>query len=171
VVIDRVHFLAAGGSPRYVFQTWEDITIAVDYHCDGAIPEESLGIAIGIERERDLLLVAQFSTCAPTGEEAGAYDEAPHRQTRSYPVGRISATLPRQRMLAGDYLVSVGLQANTPMNTGFYEYHHQVYHIRVVPTGYPSGAIFYPEVIWSHQERTADAAEPLALAAHRASAR
>jgi ABC-type polysaccharide/polyol phosphate transport system ATPase subunit len=158
VVIDRVRFLAADGAARYSFRTWEDVTIAVEYHCDGVIPEESLGIAIGIERERDLLLVAQFSTAAPAGNETCAYDEAPYRRTRPYPVGRISARLPRQQMLAGDYLVSVGLLANTPMNASFYEYHHQVYHIRILPTGYPSGAVFYPQVVWSHQPFAAEAA-------------
>jgi ABC-type polysaccharide/polyol phosphate transport system ATPase subunit len=156
VVIDRVRFLGPDDTPRYVFRTWEDVVIAVDYHCDGVIPDESIGIAIGIERAVDLLLVAQFSTCAPAGNETGAYDEAPFRQIRAYPVGRICATLPRQQMLAGDYLVSIGLQANTPLNASFYEYHHQVYRIRILPTGYPSGAIFYPQVIWSHHERVAD---------------
>jgi ABC-type polysaccharide/polyol phosphate transport system ATPase subunit len=151
VVIDRVRFFAGDGSARYVFRTWEDLTIAVDYHCEGDIPEESLGIAIGIEREVDLLLVAQFSTSAVAGNETGAYDVAPYRQAPPGRTGRISAVLPKQQLLAGDYLVSVGLQANTPMNTAFYEYHHQVYRVRVVPTGYPSGAVFYPQVIWSHQ--------------------
>jgi ABC-type polysaccharide/polyol phosphate transport system ATPase subunit len=156
VLIDRVRFLGPDDTPRYAFRTWEDVVIAVDYHCDGVIPDESIGIAIGIERAVDLLLVAQFSTSAPAGNETGSYDEAPFRQARAYPVGRICATLPRQQMLAGDYLVSVGLQANTPLNTSFYEYHHQVYRLRILPTGYPSGAIFYPQVIWSHHERAAD---------------
>jgi ABC-type polysaccharide/polyol phosphate transport system ATPase subunit len=149
VVIDRVIIGTGDGAFRHVFRTWEDMVFEVKYRSIDYIPEETLGLAIGIEREHDLLLVAQFSTVNLSGRETGHYDDAPFR-IRPHATGTISATIRASQILAGDYLVSIGILANRPLNGEFYEYRHRIYKIRIVPTGFPSGAVFYPLVAWHH---------------------
>jgi hypothetical protein len=149
VVIERVIIGTGDGAFRQVFRTWEDMVFEVKYRSVDHIPEETLGLAIGIEREHDLLLVAQFSTVNLSGREVGHYDDAPFR-IRPNATGTISATMRGNQILAGDYLVSIGILANRPLNGEFYEYRHRIYKIRIVPTGYPSGAVFYPLVDWYH---------------------
>lgn len=153
IVIDRISLRDADGSERYAFRTWEDIVIDVEYHCEGEIPEGTLGMAVGIERAKDLVLVSQVSTCNLSGNEALsfdlAYDEAPFRR-RAGREGRVSLTLTANQLLAGDYILSIGLLENIPYNVEFYEYHHRVYKMRIVQTGYPSEALFFPIVKWEH---------------------
>jgi ABC-type polysaccharide/polyol phosphate transport system ATPase subunit len=149
VVIERVIIGTGDGAFRQVFRTWEYMIFDVKYRSLDCIPEETLGLAIGIEREHDLLLVAQFSTVNLSGRETGHYEDAPFR-IRPGVTGTISATIRANQILAGDYLVSIGILANRPLNGEFYEYRHRIYKIRIVPTGFPSGAVFYPLVDWHH---------------------
>lgn len=151
VVIDAVRFLTADGKQRRVFRTWEDINIEVDYSCpEEEIPFEFLGLAIGIEREKDLVLVAQFSSAQPSGREfEGGMDESFLK--RAGKSGKLLVRLPSIRMLDGDYLISLGVLPNIPGQPSFYEYRHRAYRIKIVPAGYPSGAIYYPEVVWQHE--------------------
>jgi hypothetical protein len=153
VIIQAVEFLNAldNGSP--ITRTWDDFAIAVRYECVGELPQQSLGIALAIERERDLQLIAQFGTASPSGDdtleaEAIAASELPARR------GTVWAIFPRLQLLAGDYLLSIGLLPVVPGQVDFYEYRHRFYRLRVVPAGYPSGAIFYPRVEWRHDRRT-----------------
>jgi hypothetical protein len=54
-------------------------------------------------------------------------------------------------MLEGEYLISLGILPNIPGHSNFYEYRHRTYRLKIVAAGYPSGAIYYPEVTWNHE--------------------
>jgi lipopolysaccharide transport system ATP-binding protein len=151
VTIDRVRFYGKDGKPRRLFRTWEDLTIEVGYSCPAdRIPVETLGLAIGIERDSDLSLIAQFNTVNYAGNETHDYHDAPFRVQASSK-GAIRAFLPQLQMMNGKYLVSLGLMPNIPGAAEFYEYHHRAYSLQIVTAGYPSGAAYYPIVEWSHQ--------------------
>jgi hypothetical protein len=151
VVIEQVRILGGDGVQRKVFRTWENVTVEVEYSCPAEyLPFESLGLAIGIERESDLVLIAQFNTVNYVGNETVGYHEAPHRKVPATH-GVMRAFLPRLQMMNGSYLLSLGLIPNRPGAEDFYEYHHRTYPIRVVTDGYPSGAAFYPIVEWRHE--------------------
>jgi lipopolysaccharide transport system ATP-binding protein len=150
IVIDDVILSDDKGNPTTLFRTWETMRVTVRYHCDGDLPKETLGIGIGIERERDLLMMAQFNTVNPAGNETGAYEDAAFRKQAGR-TGEIGCVLPGMQMLEGDYLLSLGLLANVPGVVEFYEYRHRVYRFTIVPAGYPSGAVFYPTVEWLHE--------------------
>jgi ABC-type polysaccharide/polyol phosphate transport system ATPase subunit len=149
ITIDKVSFLTADGVPRRVFRTWDHLVIEVAYSCpEDEIPFDTLGLAIAIERERDLLLVSQFSTVNFAGYET------PHSKFSfkklAKPKGVIGVKLPRVQLLEGQYIVSLGLLPNVPGRVDFYEYHHRVYKITILPAAYQSGAVFYPIAKWFH---------------------
>ena len=151
VVIDAIRFLASDGRQRRAFRTWEDITIEVSYSCpEDETPFEYLGLAIGIEREKDLVLVAQFSSAQPSGKDFG-FDLDESFLKCANKSGKLVARLTNNRILEGDYLISLGILPNTPGQSNFYEYRHRAYRLRIVAAGYPSGAIFYPDVTWKHE--------------------
>jgi lipopolysaccharide transport system ATP-binding protein len=153
VTITKVSFLAANGAPRRVFRTWEDVTIAIAYRCrEDEIPFETLGLAVAIERERDLVLVAQFSTANLAGWET-ASTEFPFKKIATAS-GVIAVKLPRIQLLEGRYLVSVGLLPNIVGRVDFYEYHHRIYTITITPASYQSGAVYYPIAEWFHETRS-----------------
>lgn len=151
-IISLIEFLDGGGEPVRKLRPWDTFVIRVHYECpvDGPI-DETLGLAIGIQRKNDTMLVAQFSTVnPPRDEDMRNYDHAPFRR----PYGRsgvIEARFENFELLAGDYLLSLGILPNMPGRAEFYEYHHQRYELVVLRGGYPSGAIFHPHVEWSHR--------------------
>ena len=150
IVINRVVFRDGGGRPTKVFRTWDSWRLDVDYECAGEIPEETLGLSMTIERERDLMRIAQFNTVNPAGNESFAYDEASFRR-RAGRKGTISAVMPSLQMLEGEYILSVSLQPNIPGLNDYYEYHQRLHRFQVIPAAYPSGAAFYPIVEWRHE--------------------
>ena len=150
IVIERIEFLKADGTPAPVIQTFDTLHVNVHYTCIGQLPAETLGIGIGIERERDMVLVAQFNTVNPAGFETNAYDDEPFR-IQPGRRGVMRAVLPSLQLLEGKYLVSVGLCPNIQGVSEFYEYHHRVYQLSVIPAGYASGAVYYPKVEWQHR--------------------
>ena len=112
VVIEQVRILGGDGVRRTVFRTWENVTVEVDYSCPAEyLPFELLGLAIGIERENDLALIAQFNTVNYVGNETVGYHEAPHRKVPATH-GVMRAFLPRLQMMNGSYLLSLGLIPN-----------------------------------------------------------
>jgi ABC-type polysaccharide/polyol phosphate transport system ATPase subunit len=141
VFIDRVRFLSETGDAETMFRTWDRFSICVDYHCDGEAPLETLGLAIGIERERDLLLVSQFSTINPTGHERRDIATAKGLR-RAAKIGQFTVDLGELQLMEGDYLISLGLLPNIPGHVEFYEYRHRAYRVRIIPAGYASGAVF-----------------------------
>ena len=151
VEITKISIVDSQMRRRKTFYTWEDVIIKVDYICrEDSIPHETLGLAIGVERDSDLVLISQFSTCNYSGREEGHYLEAPFR-IRAGAKGSISAKINENQMLSGVYLLSIGLAPNVPMTAEFYEYHHRAYKINIVNTGFGSGAVFYPDVEWAHE--------------------
>jgi hypothetical protein len=149
VTIDKVSFLTADGVPRRVFRTWDHLVVQVGYSCpEDQIPFDTLGLAIAIERERDLLLISQFSTVNFAGYET-LNTRFPFKKLANSK-GVIGVKLPRLQLLEGQYLVSLGLLPNVPGRVDFYEYHHRVYKITITPAAYQSGAVFYPIATWFH---------------------
>jgi|GEM_PF-313967 len=150
ITIENVRFCDASGRACRVFRTWDDLYIEVRYQCpEEAIPIETLGIAVGIERERDLTLVAQFNTVRYAGHETPETD-FPYKK-RAAVRGKIGLRLPKLQLLDGDYIFSVGILPNDSHQPEFYEYHHRTYKIRIAPAGFSSGAVFYPIVEWFHE--------------------
>ena len=56
--------------------------------------------------------------------------------------------------MEGDYLISLGLLPNIPGHVEFYEYRHRAYRVRIMPAGYASGAVFFPQVVFENRPLT-----------------
>lgn len=152
VTIECVRFLDDDGRDRRSFLTWENITIVVEYSCPAnQIPVETLGLAIGLERDSDMVLVSQFSTVNVAGNETAPYEAAEFRR-RAHPRGTIKANLRQCQLMAGTFLVSLGLMPNIRNCSVFYEYRHRAYSLHITDAGFPSGSVFYPLVAWAHEE-------------------
>ncbi|MEZ5849029.1 MAG: ABC transporter ATP-binding protein [Hyphomicrobiaceae bacterium] len=152
VVIEAVKFANELQNGLPITRTWEDFSIEVHYRCIGDKPDEKLGIAFAIERERDLQLIAQFGTSSLSGHDT---NDTSILQSSEPPAseGVLIARFPSLELLAGDYLLSLGLLPIRSGHVDFYEYRHRFYRLRVVTSGYPSGAVFYPNVEWRHVRR------------------
>jgi ABC-type polysaccharide/polyol phosphate transport system ATPase subunit len=148
VIIEDVRFVDGDGVATDLFRTWDAWRLEVHYSCETP-PSEMLGLAMTIERERDLLRVAQFNTNNPAGR-----DDDPDCQIRfEKRIGRkgvVSCTMPKLQLLEGDYVVSLALLPNITGVNEYYEYHQRTHRFTVIPAAYPSGAVFYPLVEWSH---------------------
>jgi len=155
VLINRVRFLSESGEAETMFRTWDKFSICVDYYCDGEPPAETLGLAIGIERERDLLLVSQFSTINPTGHEQRDIATAKGLR-RAARYGQFTVDLGDLQLMEGDYLISLGLLPNIPGHVEFYEYRHRAYRVRIIPSGYASGAVFFPKAVFENRPFSED---------------
>ena len=147
--IDKVLMIDRDGRSSSIFRTWDPWRIEVHYSCTDEIPEYALGFVMTIERESDLLRVAQFSTCNASGR---LLDEAKIAKFERRPgrSGVISCTMPELQMMEGDYILSLALQPNISGLNDYYEYHQRVHRFTVIPAGYPSASAFYPLVEWSH---------------------
>ena len=152
VFIDKVEFLDGGGKQTAVFQVWDTMIVRVWYHCEAEIPEDTLGLALSVNRKADLEKISQFSTGRVTNDaELVNYEESPNR-IQPGRTGYIEGRIEPLQLADGQYLVSVGLLPNHPETVNFYEYHHLFYPISVLRSGYPlSGLIYYPMVSWKHQ--------------------
>jgi ABC-type polysaccharide/polyol phosphate transport system ATPase subunit len=150
IIIQKVLLLNGDGMPTKVFRTWDPWRVEVHYICEGEPPEQALGLSMTIEREADLLRMAQFNTHNPSGrvnerDMLIAYERRPGRK------GVVSCTMQELQMLEGDYVLSIALQPNIPGVTEYYEYHQRVHRFAVIPAAYASGSVFYPLVEWSHE--------------------
>ncbi len=151
VYIDRVEFLDANDVPIQAVRFWDSLKIRVWYSCEGEIPEESLGIAYGIERESDLALICQFNTVnVLRDEDLSTYHEQPYRK-KGGRKGYIDVLLSPLQIVPGNYLVSVGLLANIPYTSDFYEYHHRLYKLVIIRNGFPAVGAFCPISKWEHK--------------------
>jgi ABC-type polysaccharide/polyol phosphate transport system ATPase subunit len=149
--IARVDLLDETGTPTTVFKKFTPMIIRVSYYCDGPRPEETLGMAICINRAADLTPVTQFNThCYRTEDDILRYHEAPYR-TKPSASGVMEARIAPVQFNKGDYLLSVGLLPNLHDQWSFYEYHHHAYEFKVVNSGFANGGFFYPMVDWTHQ--------------------
>jgi hypothetical protein len=151
VRIDRVVFTDAAGQETSAFRMWEDLRIRVHYSCPDSIPDETLGMAVGINRQSDMVSVCQFSTARVTRDaDLRTYDQEPFRR-RAGRSGVIEARVAPVQFADGEYLVSVGILPNSPNIVEFYEYHHYYYRISIIREGFSLvGTAFYPLVTWRH---------------------
>ena len=152
--IEQVEFLDGDNHTKPIFHSDDTFRIRVHYCADSEHIGKSIGLAVAIEREKDLVLVTNFSTCNVADDsELSFYYDAPHRQTKAAEAGYIQAIISPLQLLEGTYLISLGLIPNRPLEVNFYEYHHRFYRLVVSRLGTPSGAIFYPFMKWQHNEK------------------
>lgn len=152
VYIDKVTFKSMDGKIISKARTFDGFCISVHYHCDdtASISDVPLGLAIGIRRESDGILVAQFSTANPKTDEDNVINETMSCHNPAMDRGVMSAVFKSNQLLAGDYIFSIGLLPGLPGCTEFYELHHKRFRFTILRSGYPSGAVFYPIVEWEH---------------------
>jgi ABC-type polysaccharide/polyol phosphate transport system ATPase subunit len=151
IVIDRVELLDGSMKPAAAFRFWEPMTIRVWYRCEGDIPSETLGLAVAVNRESDMLCVMHANTTnSPKYDEMPNYDAAPHR-IRAGTTGYIEAHYDHLQLNIGSYLVTVALMANIPYNNDCYELHQYVYPFSVIADGHVFNSIFFPHVQWKHE--------------------
>ena len=150
IYIDCVELLNESGEQTTQFSTFGKFTVRVHYRCEGPPPQETLGMAIALNRKYDLLGVSQcYTQNVGPGETLATYERAPHR-VRAGERGTIEATLSPLQLQPGEYLLSIGLMANVPCNWEFYEYHHLGYEIRVASPNDSFGALTYAVAKWRH---------------------
>lgn len=152
VSITEVKLLDGEGRETNIFRTWEALVIRVYYECPDDIPEETLGLAVAINRKYGLDLICNFSTCFTNAdEELLHYEDAPFRQQPGRK-GYIEARLEPIQFREDEYIISLGLLPNVPDgNALFYEYHHYYYAIVVQRSGYPFRSVFAPLITWEHR--------------------
>lgn len=147
--IERVELIDETGKPTSTFDTAGTMTIRVHYTCDGPPPEESLGMAISINRPEDLEIALQFNThCYRTDEDIANYQNAAFR-VRAAAEGVFEAKLSPLQLNAGEYWLSIGLLPNIHDQWQFYEYHHLAYQFRVMNAGAQFEGAFRPIVEWN----------------------
>jgi ABC-type polysaccharide/polyol phosphate transport system ATPase subunit len=149
VIIEKVRFLDDAGKDERIFRTWDDIVFEISYICNGPPPPHELGIAFGIERERDLLMVSQFGTTNSSGNPARDSKVAAISQTAATK-GKFIVRFPENQFMEGDYLISVGILPRIEGHVDFYEYRHRFYRLSIIAAGYKSGAVIYPNVEFDH---------------------
>lgn len=153
IEIQRVEFLDEKMQAKPVFYSSDTLRLRVYYRSESDKLGVSMGLAVGIEREADLVLVSNFSTCnVKQDEELISYHDTPFRKAKAARNGYIEAVISPLQLLEGRYLVSLGLIPNNPMEAEFYEYHHRRYRLIISRSGFPSGALFYPMLQWNHEE-------------------
>jgi hypothetical protein len=154
VFIDRVEFLDAAGIDTRIIRRWEKMTIRVCYHCEGEIPEESLGMAVGIHRKSDLLRVSHFSTMwVARDQDLVAYSIADFRK-RPGQEGVIECVIDPIQLAEGEYYFSVGLAPNNPVVADFYEQRYEAYTITILRDGHElNGLVYYPIIRWEHETK------------------
>ena len=153
IQIDRVEFLDKNLQAKTIFYTNDALHLRVYYHTEKDSLGQSIGLAVAIERESDLVLITNFSTCNVVDDaELLTYRDIPYRQTKALKNGYIEAVIIPLQLLQGQYLVSLGLIPNNPLEAEFYEYHHRRYRLTVSRSGFPSGALYYPILNWNHEE-------------------
>ena len=150
-LIERVELLDNRGKPTARLATLDPFRIRISYRCEGDLPEETLGVALAINRRDDLAPVVQwFSQNLRPGEDRDEYDQAAWRVKPSRH-GVIDLYYPYMPLCSGDYILSIGLLANRPGNWMFYEYRHLYYHLAVDDGGIGVGAPVFLEPIVGHQ--------------------
>jgi ABC-type polysaccharide/polyol phosphate transport system ATPase subunit len=151
VFIDEVFLLDSNGYDSRIFRRWERMTIRVQYHCEGEIPKETLGLALGIHRQKDLLRISHFSTMwLARDRDLAEYTQSDFR-LRPGQTGTIECTIDPIQLAEGEYLLSVGLGPNNPVVADFYEQRYEAYQITILRDGRElSGLVYYPMVHWNH---------------------
>lgn len=152
VYIDRVEFYDKDGRKGNVFRKWESMTIRVYYYVEGEIPQETLGLALGIHRRRDLLKITHFSTnWAKSDADLIGYENSPYRKQPGRR-GYIECVMNPIQLVEDEYLVSVGLAPNDPNIVEFYEQRLDFYPLTILRDGHDMYTlVYYPFVNWKHE--------------------
>lgn len=154
VFIDKVQFLDRDGNETRAFRRWESLTVRVFYHCEGPIPEYTLGLALGIHRKNDLLRISHFSTMwVARDTDLNDYHQVEFRK-RAGKTGMIEGIIDPIQLAEGEYLLSVGLAPNDPIMAPvqFFEQRYEAYTITIIRDGHElDGLVYYPFVKWKHQ--------------------
>ncbi|MHC4910925.1 MAG: ABC transporter ATP-binding protein, partial [Planctomycetota bacterium] len=150
VFIDAVELLDSDGNKTEAFRFWDSMTVRVHYRCEGEPPEDTLGMAIAVNRESDWLCVLHCNTTnVRRDEDFARYDHEAFR-TRASRRGTIEAIIDPLQLNEGTYVLTVGLLANVPYNVDFYELHQYVYNFAVLRGGHLFNSTSYPMVRWEH---------------------
>jgi hypothetical protein len=162
VFIDFVTMLAHSGLLSTRLTTMRPFTLKIAYYCKDAVPEETLGIALAVNRLADLEPVFQwYSQFIRPDESPDRYLKAPFR-VRPSRRGTIELTFAYAPFRQGDYILSVGLLPNVPGTWEFYEYRHLFYSFHVADAFLGVGApiFFEPSAVkFIDFEMTADSGE------------
>lgn len=165
VVIDKVELLDRHGTDTRIFRFWESLRVRVWYRCEGDIPEDTLGMALALNRAGDMINVMHCNTTnVKLDEEAPAYERAPFR-TRAARHGYLEACFDPLQLNVGQYVLTVGLLGNYVNNVNFYELHQYAYDLSVVRGGGAFNGVFYPQVEWRHCPGALATEGPLAKSA------
>lgn len=157
--IERVELLDERRQPASLFARPGAMIVRVHYSCAGPIPEETLGMALAINRCSDLHCVNQFNThCYTSDKDIVEYDRAAHRK-RAAREGVFEVAISPLQLCDGDYFLTVGLLPNLHDQWEFYEYHHLAYRFAVRNTGWKSGGVFMPATEWRHEPFATEQAE------------
>jgi ABC-type polysaccharide/polyol phosphate transport system ATPase subunit/2-polyprenyl-3-methyl-5-hydroxy-6-metoxy-1,4-benzoquinol methylase len=162
VEIARVEVFNQDGDRTSVFSPRDAMTVRVQYRCPGEIPQESLGLALSLNRQGDLMCVMQCTTTTPPDGDLAAWLASRSRR----PPGRsgsIQCEISPLQLAPGGYLLSVGILPDLPQSWAFYEYHHFAYEITVVSVA-PCGGLVHPLVRWAHAPEEGAGTPPLIAA-------
>jgi ABC-type polysaccharide/polyol phosphate transport system ATPase subunit len=144
VFIDFVTMLDHNGLPSTHLTTTRPFALKIVYYCNNVVPEETLGIALAVNRRADLEPVFQwYSQFIRPEESPELYAKAPFRMKPSRR-GAIELAFAYAPFRQGDYVLSVGLLPNVPGTWEFYEYRHFFYSFHVADASLGVGApIFF----------------------------
>jgi lipopolysaccharide transport system ATP-binding protein len=164
IVIDAVELLDQDGQAATCFRFWESLRVRVWYRREGepppAPPNETLGMAVAVNRAEDWLCVMQFNTTnVMRYHDMPEYDAAPYR-TAAARSGWLEARIEPLQLNVGQYVLTVGLLANIPYNNNFYELHQYCYQFSVIGAGRAFNSVFFPHVHWTHTPGVRPAAVP-----------
>jgi ABC-type polysaccharide/polyol phosphate transport system ATPase subunit len=149
ISITKVELLDDRGGERQIFYPQDTLRIKVSYSAASEGIGKSIGMAIAIERESDMLLVTNFSTCNVSNDsELADYYRQSFRKTKAVSDGFIEAVIKPIQLLEGRYLISLGLIENVPLAINFYEYRHRSYGLTIARAGAPLASVFEPVVEW-----------------------
>lgn len=140
VFIERVQLLDERGGATTSLTLLKPFSIRVDYRVEGDIPDDTLGIAIAINRKSDIASVAQYFTqnIRPT-ETRETYFESPDR-IRPFRKGYMCVDFYQAPFRKGEYILTLGILPNQPSTWEFYEYRHLFYTFNVDDAGMDVGA-------------------------------
>jgi ABC-type polysaccharide/polyol phosphate transport system ATPase subunit len=144
VFIDSVDMLDHEGKRTTRLITLRPFTLRVEYHCKGPPPQETLGVALAINRLDDLAPVAQWYTQFIRPDETRESYGAASFRKRAAPRGTIELRFAYAPFRQDHYILSLGLVPNVPGTWDFYEYRHLFYVFNVSDGSLSVGApIFF----------------------------
>ncbi|MBS0274825.1 MAG: ATP-binding cassette domain-containing protein [Proteobacteria bacterium] len=153
LLIEKVTLLNNRGEPTSRLGFLDPYTVRVEYRCDGALPKETLGVAIAINQRSDLKpIMSWFSHNRLPDETPETYLSAPFRKPPQQR-GTIELRFPYAPFRPGEYFLSIGLLPNIPGAWSFYEYRHFFYTFSVEAPGFELGAPIFlvPRVVSSER--------------------